>query len=520
MNVKHCAFFAAFAAAAVVAGQGCAQKAADAVEAPAGEAAAESAPAEAAEEPAADAGTAAEETAEAAEEAEPEVVFGDDEVVVEAYGETLTYGKAIDTVKMAMKAQGLPEDQVEAAAKQVAPMALPQIAEEFVLRGALKKAAADGGVTIDDAEVDAEFEELTKNLPPGATLEELLASSGMTVDKVKEQVRENLPIKKLFDILTKGSEPSDEDVAKFYEEHDADFTTPEQVRASHILVTVKKDASDEDKAAAKAKIEGLLAQIKEGADFAELATANSDCPSKAQGGDLGFFGKGQMVKPFEEAAFALADGDISEIVETQFGFHIIKKTGAKKAGKTPLEEVKENIARFIENRRKSEIVEKYISNLRSSLAFKQSEKIGKLFSEPEEDEEEEEGEALEIDVEAEEAAAAEAEPVEAAAEEAAPAEAEVPAPAETVPAEVAAEAAPAEAAAEAPAAAEEAAPAEAEPAEAAEAAPAEAAEEAAPVEAAPAEAPAEAAPVEAEPAEAPAEAAPAEAAPAEAPAAE
>lgn len=495
MNVKHCAFFAAFAAAAVVAGQGCGPKAAEAVEAPAGEAAAESAPAEAAEEPAADAGTAAEETAEAAEEAEPEVVFGDDEVVVEAYGETLTYGKAIDTVKMAMKAQGLPDDQVEAAAKQVAPMALPQIAEEFVLRGALKKAAADGGVTIDDAEVDAEFEELTKNLPPGATLEELLASSGMTVDKVKEQVRENLPIKKLFDILTKGSEPSDEDVAKFYEEHDADFTTPEQVRASHILVTVKKDASDEDKAAAKAKIEGLLAQIKEGADFAELATANSDCPSKAQGGDLGFFGKGQMVKPFEEAAFALAEGDISEIVETQFGFHIIKKTGAKKAGKTPLEEVKENIARFIENRRKSEIVEKYISNLRSSLAFKQSEKIGKLFSEPEEDEEEEEGEALEIDVEAEEPAPAEeAEaPAEAAAEEAAPVEA---APAAEVAAE---EAAPAEAAPAAEAAAEEAAPAEAEvpapaeasaPAEAAEAAPAEAAEEAAPAEAAPAEAPA------------------------------
>ena len=226
MTVKHCAFFAAFAAAAVVAGQGCGPKAAVAVEAPAGEAATESAPAEAAEEPAPEADVASNEAGEAAGEAEPEVVFGDDEVVVEAYGETLTYGKAIDTVKMAMKAQGLPEDQVEAAAKQVAPMALPQIAEEFVLRGALKKAAADGGVTIDDAEVDAEFEELTKNLPPGATLEELLASSGMTVDKVKEQVRENLPIKKLFDILTKGSEPSDEDVAKFYEEHDADFTTP------------------------------------------------------------------------------------------------------------------------------------------------------------------------------------------------------------------------------------------------------------------------------------------------------
>ncbi len=138
---------------------------------------------------------------------------------------------------------------------------------------------------------------------------------------------------------------TDEQIKKYYDENLARYKTDEQRRASHILVKAPKDAPAAEKAAAKAKAEKLLADVKKNAnDFAKLAKANSDDPGSAErGGDLGFFGKGMMVKPFEDAAFALKEGETSGIVESDFGFHIIKLTGIKPAATRPLAEVKANI---------------------------------------------------------------------------------------------------------------------------------------------------------------------------------
>ena len=123
---------------------------------------------------------------------------------------------------------------------------------------------------------------------------------------------------------------TENDANNYYSGNPKEFETPEQVKASHILIA--SDTSDtsvdpnDAKAKALAKAEQLLAQLKDGADFAELAKANSTCPSASKGGDLGFFSKGDMVAPFEEAAFALEPGQLSDIVETKFGYHIIKRT--------------------------------------------------------------------------------------------------------------------------------------------------------------------------------------------------
>ena len=102
------------------------------------------------------------------------------------------------------------------------------------------------------------------------------------------------------------------------------------VRASHILLMYKgsdRSSATRSKEEAQQQIQGLLSQVQGGADFAELARQHSDCPSKAKGGDLGTFGKGQMVKAFEDTTFALPVGGTSGIVETQFGYHIIQRTG-------------------------------------------------------------------------------------------------------------------------------------------------------------------------------------------------
>ena len=138
---------------------------------------------------------------------------------------------------------------------------------------------------------------------------------------------------------------SDEQIKKFFEQNQARYKSDEQRRASHILIKAGKAMSATEKGAAKAKAEKLLAAVKKSpGDFAKLAKENSDDPGSAErGGDLEFFGKGMMVKPFEDAAYQLKEGEISGIVESDFGFHIIKLTAIKAAATRPLSEVKSNI---------------------------------------------------------------------------------------------------------------------------------------------------------------------------------
>lgn len=135
---------------------------------------------------------------------------------------------------------------------------------------------------------------------------------------------------------------SAEDVAHFYEQNKTRYQTAEERRASHILIQVAASASDADKATARKKAEEVLAQVRKApADFAKLARQYSDDPgSKDRGGDLDFFGRGAMVKPFDEAVFAMKQGEVSGIVQTDFGFHIIQLTGIRPAVAKPLAEVR------------------------------------------------------------------------------------------------------------------------------------------------------------------------------------
>ena len=151
---------------------------------------------------------------------------------------------------------------------------------------------------------------------------------------------------------------SDSDIKAYYDQNLARYKTDEQRRASHILIAAGKDAPAADKAAAKAKAEKILAQLRKSPnEFAKLAKENSQDPGSAErGGDLDFFGKGMMVKPFEEAAYALKEGEISDVVQSDFGFHIIRLTALKAATTSPLSEVKANIADEI---RRQQVGKKY-----------------------------------------------------------------------------------------------------------------------------------------------------------------
>lgn len=151
---------------------------------------------------------------------------------------------------------------------------------------------------------------------------------------------------------------SDADLKAYYDQNLKRFTNDEQRRASHILIAVGKNASAADKAAAKEKAEKLLAQLRKNpADFAKLAKEYSQDPGSAErGGDLGFFGKGMMVKPFEDAAFKLKQGQISDVIPSDFGYHIIEVTGIRPATVKSFDEAKGEIAAEI---KKQQAAKKY-----------------------------------------------------------------------------------------------------------------------------------------------------------------
>ena len=136
---------------------------------------------------------------------------------------------------------------------------------------------------------------------------------------------------------------TDKEIESYYEYNASAYSQPKQVKARHILFKSDPDDSDNVKNNVKERAQKVLEKARKGEDFVTLAKKHSEGPSKSQGGDLGYFKAGQMEPPFEEAAFALKKGEISDLVETRFGYHIILVEDIKEAGMTPLQEVKENI---------------------------------------------------------------------------------------------------------------------------------------------------------------------------------
>jgi peptidyl-prolyl cis-trans isomerase C len=184
-----------------------------------------------------------------------------------------------------------------------------------------------------------------------------LAQQDLSEKQLRELIRRNVVIENHIEqTIASKVKITEQDAREFYDKNPETFTMPEQVRASHILITLDPKAAEAEKKRARAKADDLLKQIKAGADFAKLAKESSGCPSSQQGGDLGFFGKGQMVKPFEDAAWALKPGEISGVVETQFGYHIIKLTEKRAKDKMPFDALKGRIEESLKQRKIGEQV--------------------------------------------------------------------------------------------------------------------------------------------------------------------
>lgn len=197
--------------------------------------------------------------------------------------------------------------------------------------------------------------------------EEGLARQGMSREELAGKIAEQAMINEwLFKSLMPEIKVSDDELAKAYEENRDALKVPEQVTASHILFRVAADADDATRQAAHKKATEALVGIKKGADFAEMAEAHSDCPSSKMGGKLGTFGRGRMVPPFEAAAFALKPGEISGVVETEFGYHIILCEERTEAVERSFEESKQRLSEVLVQQKLDEKVQALIGDARQA----------------------------------------------------------------------------------------------------------------------------------------------------------
>jgi peptidyl-prolyl cis-trans isomerase C len=219
-------------------------------------------------------------------------------------------------------------------AEQYAKQLREQFIEQTIRRNLLDEKVKQANIVITDEDVMSTIGEIAAAQKEPLSLEEFkkkLEEYGQSFDNVKEDLRRGLARNQFMEAQWAGKiNVTEEDAKKYYQENTKQFETPEQVRASHILIkpvfTDPNTDPNEVKAKAKVKAEDLLKQLKDGADFAELAKSHSACPSAPQGGDLGLFPRGETTPAFENAAFELEIGQISDIVETEYGYHIIKVT--------------------------------------------------------------------------------------------------------------------------------------------------------------------------------------------------
>jgi parvulin-like peptidyl-prolyl isomerase len=233
------------------------------------------------------------------------------------------------------------------------------VTDQLVNSTLLHQYAEDQDISISTSEVDDEIGKIRDNFDSETKFNEALKRSSLTINQLKDSLSSQLMINKALEQEYEKIEITEEEISQYYEENEDSFFQPEKIKARHILVESKEEA------------ESILNQLNDGiVDFDKLARENSICPSSEQGGDLGYFTRGQMVKEFEDAAFSLEVGETSEIVQTEFGYHIIICDDIQEEHKPTFEEVKGNIENILTSRKQNEAVESLVTQLREEAHIK------------------------------------------------------------------------------------------------------------------------------------------------------
>jgi peptidyl-prolyl cis-trans isomerase C len=216
-------------------------------------------------------------------------------------------------------------------------------------------------------EVDGQVDQIKKQFPSEDAFKQMLQARGVTLEQLRADAAQTIAVNLMLknELETKIG-VTEADSKKFFEANKPRFRQEDSVHASHILIKTPEQADAPARAKAKSQADDLLAQIKKGAAFADLAKQFSQDPGSAQnGGDLGFFSKGQMVPAFEQAAFALKPGQTSGVVETPFGYHIIRVSETKAGRDLPYDEVKGQIDDYLKQQLRDQKSQEFVDQLKA-----------------------------------------------------------------------------------------------------------------------------------------------------------
>ena len=240
-----------------------------------------------------------------------------------------------------------------------------KILENLIDQELLYQDAKSTGLTVGDDAVNTQFETVKTQFPDDATYKKALEAQNITEEEIKADIGKTLLVENYINNKYQSSVKIDDaDVLKFYQDNSQYFTRPEQARASHILIKVDPNAEDSVKKDAMDRIKAIKVRLNNGEEFSDLARELSEGPSNTNGGDLGAFGHGQMVKPFEDAVFSMNVGDVSDVVETQFGYHLIKLTAKNPASTISLEDARTKIVDHLIQLKMAELVNAYVATLK------------------------------------------------------------------------------------------------------------------------------------------------------------
>jgi peptidyl-prolyl cis-trans isomerase C len=238
------------------------------------------------------------------------------------------------------------------------------VIESLINQELLYQESQNKSIKVEDKKIDAEMDALKKRFPSEKEYNTALAKMNLSEAEIKSQITKGMAIQQFIETkFVQKITVSDDETKAHYNNNLKMFKQPEQVRAMHILIMVAPQATEEQKAAARKKLHECQKKLGKGEDFEALAKEHSEGPSGAKGGDLGYFSRGQMVPSFEEVAFALKSGEVSDIVETRFGYHLIKVVDKKPGSTMSYEEVKDNLKQYMKQQKIQEQVKLYIEKL-------------------------------------------------------------------------------------------------------------------------------------------------------------
>ena len=299
-------------------------------------------------------------------------VIAETDIVLTVDGTDITVGdvRELFTGRYGRQFEQMPPEQRAMIEPQIQQMVMNELIQKTLLSNAANK----DGMKATDEEVEASLKEISASIPEGKTLEEFAASAGVDLKRIRKQITEDTKIRKLYEKITADvAAPAEADVKKYFAEHAEEFEQKASIDASHILISTQGITEPAQLAAKEKAAKELREELvaKKGENFAEMAGVHSDCPSKAQGGDLGEFEKGQMVPEFEAAALAQEIGAIGETVKTQFGYHIIKVNAKKEAKTLEYADVQKDLTERLFQEAKSAKMGAYVEGLRKEAKIVQ-----------------------------------------------------------------------------------------------------------------------------------------------------